>query len=100
SLDQILHELRELRLRDLLPEDLRHRVRVAGLEVGGRVDDRLLHELVEATAVRLRRLLLQLVEVGPDLAGRLRRGEGVAAAAAVLLEDGAPRRPARRAALA
>ena len=80
---------------DLRAERVRHRVGEAGGEIGGRIDDRLLDERGEVAAVRLRRLLLQIVEIGPDLAVRTRRAlEGVAAAAAVRLEDREPWRPA------
>ena len=57
-----------------------------------------LDERLERAAVRLRGRARQLVEVGPDLAGRAGRLERVAAAAAVLLEDREPGRRRRSAA--
>src|SRR5579862_1461452 len=91
-LRQILHELVQLVRRDLRAEDRRHHVLVAGLDVGAGIHDRLLDEGGKGAAIRLRRVLLELVEIGTCGAGRACRLERVAPAAPVLLENRQPRR--------
>src|SRR5690348_17189382 len=72
---EVRDELVELRGRDLRPQRRRHRGREARRDVGVGLEDRLADEGVERAAVRGRRLLLQVVEVGADLPVRARRGE-------------------------
>src|SRR5215467_11368928 len=65
-LDEERHERVELLLREQMPEVLRHEVlRVTGLNVRIRVDDRLVDERLERL-VRLLRVRDELVEVRPD----------------------------------
>src|SRR3954451_21311934 len=85
GLGQILDERLELCLRQA--RERRHDVLlVAGLDVGVRIDDRGADELGEGL-LGLLRPLRQFVEVGADLPGRARRGERVARAARLVLED-------------
>src|SRR5205807_4298388 len=89
-LDEEGHERVELRLRNRLPERLgHHALRVAGLDVRVRVDDRLVDERLERL-VRLLRVHDELVEIRPDGAGRVRGRERMAARAAVRVEDRQP----------
>ena len=95
SLARYCDELLSLSGGICVPKFVRHHVRDSpGAMYARRVDDRLVDERGERAAIRLRRLLLQVVEVRADLAGRAGRLARVAAAAAVLLEDGEPGRPA------
>src|SRR5436853_7534977 len=78
-LDEERHEPVELRLRDARPERGRHdALRIAGLDVRLRVDDRLADERGERL-VRLLRVGDELVEVRADRARSLRGGQRVAA---------------------
>ena len=71
-LHEILHELRRAGRRGSCAVGGGHdAVLVAGRDVGARVDDRLVDEVLERLAGLLRRLG-QVVEVGADLAGRVR----------------------------
>src|SRR6476646_11894571 len=96
GLDEELPEGVELRLRARLPERLRHHaLRVAGLHVGVRVDDRLVDESGERL-LRLLRVRDEVVEVRPDLARRAGGAQRVAARAAVRIEDREAGRRGRR----
>src|SRR6266568_1514477 len=93
---QILHEGVELLLRQRLERLRHHVVRVALLDVGARIHDRLARELGQRLP-RALGLLRQLVEIRPDLPGRAGGLERVTGRAAVVLEyRGAQLRPAAR----
>src|SRR5438552_5002236 len=80
-LDEERHQRGELRLRQRRPERLRHdALRIPGLNVRVRVDDRLVDERGERL-VRLLRVRDELVQIRPDRPRRLCCGERVAARA-------------------
>src|SRR5690349_16244709 len=62
-LREVLDQRVEIGRGDLRAEDLRHRVRIPRRDVRARAHDRLLDERLERPAMRIRRELLQLVEI-------------------------------------